>query len=80
MKKLGLFIVLSTLILNVMAQKKIVQTAGRTQLGSHARGRRFESDILHSQVSMTFDEVISSLIVPHPSLDKIFDILTQAKL
>ena len=35
-------------------------------LASHARGRRFESDILHSQVSMTFDEVISSLIVPHP--------------
>lgn len=32
MKKLGLFIVLSTLTLNVMAQKKIVQTAGRTQL------------------------------------------------
>ena len=36
MKKLGLFIVLSTLILNVMAQKKIVQTAGRTQLGEFA--------------------------------------------
>ena len=49
-------------------------------LASHARGRRFESDILHSQVSMTFDEVNSSLIVPHFSLDKIFDILTQAKL
>ena len=49
-------------------------------LASHARGRRFESDILHSQVGMTFDEVISSPIVPHLSLDKIFDILTQAKL
>lgn len=36
MKKLGLFIVLSTLTLNVMAQKKIVQTAGRTQLGEFA--------------------------------------------
>ena len=36
MKKLGLFIVLSTLILNVMAQKKIVQTAGRPQLGEFA--------------------------------------------
>lgn len=36
MKKLGLFIVLSTLTLNVMAQKKIVQTAGRTQLGECA--------------------------------------------
>ena len=36
MKKLGLFIVLSTLTLNVMAQKKIVQTAGRTQLGELA--------------------------------------------
>ena len=45
-----------------------------------AGGQRFESVILHSQVSMTFDEVISSLIVPHFSLDKIFDILTQAKL
>lgn len=36
MKKLGLFIVLSTLTLNVMAQKKIVQAAGRTQLGEFA--------------------------------------------
>ena len=45
-----------------------------------AGGQRFESVILHSQVSMTFDEVISSLIVPHFSLGKIFDILTQAKL
>ena len=45
-----------------------------------AGGQRFESVILHSQVSMTFDEVISSLFVSHFSLDKIFDILTQAKL
>ena len=44
-----------------------------------AGGQRFESVILHSQVSMTFDEVISSLFVSHFSLDKIFDILTQAK-
>ena len=33
MKKIITFIVLTTISLNIMAQLKIVQTAGRTQLG-----------------------------------------------
>ena len=33
MKKFATFIILTTISLNIMAQQKIVQTAGRTQLG-----------------------------------------------
>ena len=51
MKKLGLFIVLGTLTLNVMAQKKIVQTAGRTQLGEFApEFARLNDNILFGEV------------------------------
>lgn len=53
MKKLGLFIVLGTLTLNVMAQKKIVQTAGRTQLGE------FAPEFAHLNDDVLFGEVWS---------------------
>ena len=33
MKRLTTFVILTTISLNIMAQQKIVQTAGRTQLG-----------------------------------------------
>lgn len=36
MKKFATFIILTTISLNIMAQQKIVQTAGRTQLGEFA--------------------------------------------
>ena len=36
MKKIAIFIILTTISLNIMAQQKIVQTAGRTQLGEFA--------------------------------------------
>ena len=36
MKVIGIFIILTTISLNIMAQQKIVQTAGRTQLGEFA--------------------------------------------
>ena len=36
MKKIATFIILTTISLNIMAQQKIVQTAGRTQLGEFA--------------------------------------------
>ena len=36
MKAFATFIILTTLSLNIMAQQKIVQTAGRTQLGEFA--------------------------------------------
>ena len=36
MKKVATFIVLTTISLNIMSQQKIVQTAGRTQLGEFA--------------------------------------------
>ena len=71
-------------VINTLHYKSWTGFGGLAQLARapalQAGGQRFESVILHSQVSLTFDEVISSLIVPHPSLDKIFDILTQAKL
>ena len=38
MKKIAIFIILTTISLNIMAQQKIVQTAGRTQLGEFAPG------------------------------------------
>ena len=53
MKKLGLFILLSTLTLNVMAQQKIVQTAGRTQLGE------FAPEFAHLNDDVLFGEVWS---------------------
>ena len=37
MKKIAIFIILTTISLNIMAQQKIVQTAGRTQLVSLPR-------------------------------------------
>ena len=36
LKSFAIFIVLMTISLNIMAQQKIVQTAGRTQLGEFA--------------------------------------------
>ena len=36
MKKIAIFIILTTISLNIMAQQTIVQTAGRTQLGEFA--------------------------------------------
>ena len=36
MKAFATFIILTTISLNIMAQQKIVQTAGRTQLGEFA--------------------------------------------
>ena len=36
MKKFATFIILTTISLNIMAEQKIVQTAGRTQLGEFA--------------------------------------------
>ena len=36
MKVFATFIILTTISLNIMAQQKIVQTAGRTQLGEFA--------------------------------------------
>ena len=35
-KVIGTFVILTTISLNIMAQQKIVQTAGRTQLGEFA--------------------------------------------
>ena len=37
MKAFATFIILTTISLNIMAQQKIVQTAGRTQLGEFAQ-------------------------------------------
>ena len=71
-------------VINTLHYKSRTGFGGLAQLARapalQAGGQRFESVILHSQVSMTFDEVSFSPIVAHPSLDKIFDILTQAKL
>ena len=36
MKRFATLIILTTISLNIMAQQKIVQTAGRTQLGEFA--------------------------------------------
>ena len=36
MKRFAIFIILTTISLNIMAQQKIAQTAGRTQLGEFA--------------------------------------------
>ena len=51
MKALATFIVLSTFTLNIMAQQKIVQTAGRTQLGEFApEFAHLNDDILFGEV------------------------------
>lgn len=51
MKKYGLLITLAAISLNLMAQQKIVQTAGRTQLGEFApEFARLNDDILFGEV------------------------------
>lgn len=51
MKKYGLLIILAAISLNLMAQQKIVQTAGRTQLGEFApEFARLNDDILFGEV------------------------------
>ena len=51
MKALATFIVLTTFTLNIMAQQKIVQIAGRTQLGEFApEFAHLNDDILFGEV------------------------------
>ena len=51
MKKIAIFIILTTISLNIMAQQKIVQTAGRTQLGEFApEFAHLNDDILFGEV------------------------------
>lgn len=51
MKKLGLLIVLATISINIMAQKKIVQTAGHDKLGDFApEFAHLNDDILFGEV------------------------------
>ena len=51
MKKIGLLIVLATISINVMAQKKIVQTAGHDKLGDFApEFAHLNDDILFGEV------------------------------
>lgn len=51
MKSFAIFIVLMTISLNIMAQQKIVQTAGRTQLGEFApEFAHLNDDILFGEV------------------------------
>ena len=51
MKTFATFIILTTLSLNIMAQQKIVQTAGRTQLGEFApEFAHLNDDILFGEV------------------------------
>lgn len=51
MKKITSFIILTTISLNIMAQQKIVQTAGRTQLGEFApEFAHLNDDILFGEV------------------------------
>ena len=51
MKILATFIVLTTISLNILAQQKIVQTAGRTQLGEFApEFAHLSGDILFGEV------------------------------
>lgn len=51
MKKITSFIILMTISLNIMAQQKIVQTAGRTQLGEFApEFAHLNDDILFGEV------------------------------
>ena len=53
MKAFATFIILTTLSLNIMAQQKIVQTAGRTQLG------KFAPEFAHLNDDILFGEVWS---------------------
>ena len=53
MKKISTFIILTTISLNIMAQQKIVQTAGRTQLGE------FVPEFAHLNDDILFGEVWS---------------------
>lgn len=51
MKKIATFIIFTTISLNIMAQQKIVQTAGRTQLGEFApEFAHLNDDILFGEV------------------------------
>ena len=51
MKKIGLLIVLATISINVMAQKKIIQTAGHDKLGEFApEFAHLNDDILFGEV------------------------------
>lgn len=51
MKKFATLIILTTISLNIMAQQKIVQTAGRTQLGEFApEFAHLNDDILFGEV------------------------------
>ena len=52
-KVIGTFVILTTISLNIMAQQKIVQTAGRTQLGE------FASEFAHLNDDILFGEVWS---------------------
>ena len=56
-KVIGTFIILTTISLNIMAQQKIVQTAGRTQLGE------FTSEFAHLNDDILFGEVWSRMLV-----------------
>lgn len=53
MKAFATFIILTTISLNIMAQQKIVQTAGRTQLGE------FAPEFVHLNDDILFGEVWS---------------------
>ncbi len=53
MKAFATFIILTTISLNIMAQQKIVQTAGRTQLGE------FVPEFAHLNDDILFGEVWS---------------------
>ena len=51
MKRFATFIILTAISLNIMAQQKIVQTAGRTQLGEFApEFAHINDDILFGEV------------------------------
>ena len=58
MKAFATFIILTTLSLNIMAQQKIVQTAGRTQLGE------FAPEFAHLNDDILFGEVWSRNDLP----------------
>ena len=53
MKRFATFIILTAISLNIMAQQKIVQTAGRTQLGE------FAPEFAHLNDDLLFGEVWS---------------------
>ena len=57
MKVIGSFIILTTISLNIMEQQKIVQTAGRTQLGE------FAPEFAHLNDDILFGEVRNWMLV-----------------